>query len=90
MSSIQNQWLQLLTARLSRRVVGVVFLCVVVIEGIILVPSVLRREKEFLSQIEEVSSGQVTVIKQTTELDTSGEELLNKIEIGRASCRERV
>ncbi|NEP40917.1 MAG: SpoIIE family protein phosphatase, partial [Okeania sp. SIO2H7] len=79
MSSIQNQWLQLLTARLSRRVVGVVFLCVVVIEGIILVPSVLRREKEFLSQIEEVSSGQVTVIKQTTELDTSGEELLNKI-----------
>lgn len=79
MSSIQNKWLQLPTSRLSRRVVGVVFLCVIAIEGIILVPSVLRREKEFLSQIEEVSSGQVTVIKQTTELETSGEELLNKI-----------
>jgi serine phosphatase RsbU (regulator of sigma subunit) len=49
----------LLTARLSRHVVFWVFMSLVVVEAIILVPSVRRRERESLNQIQQVSSGKV-------------------------------
>ena len=49
-------------SRLSRRIVFWVFMGIVVIEGIILVPSVQRREQELLSQLKEISSGKVAWI----------------------------
>ena len=49
-------------SRLSRKVVFWVFMAIVVIEGIILVPSVKRREQELLSQLKEVSSGKIAWI----------------------------
>ncbi|HHP7230831.1 MAG TPA: PP2C family protein-serine/threonine phosphatase [Xenococcaceae cyanobacterium] len=52
-------------SRLSRRIVFWVFIGIVVIEGIILVPSVKRREQELLSQLKEVSSGKVAWILMT-------------------------
>jgi len=56
-------WLKVFSARLSRRLVFITFCCIVVIEAIILIPSVLRREKEFLNQISEVSEGKVATMK---------------------------
>ena len=67
------------TARLSRTVVFWVFTSVVVIEGLLLIPSVLQREREFLSQIGEVSAGKVGVIKQITPPDVSDAEFLAEV-----------
>jgi PAS domain S-box-containing protein len=49
-------FLAFLQARLSRQIAYWVFLSIVVIEIIILVPSVLRRERELLRYLEEVST----------------------------------
>ena len=55
-----RSWLpsELLNARLSRRIVFWVFLSIVVIEVIILVPSVYRRERELLNYLKALSSAQ--------------------------------
>ena len=55
-----RSWLpsELLNARLSRRIVFWVFLSIVVIEVIILVPSVYRRERELLNYLKAISSAQ--------------------------------
>ncbi|MEM6839830.1 MAG: PAS domain S-box protein [Cyanobacteria bacterium P01_C01_bin.120] len=45
-------------ARLSRRIVFWVFLSIVVIEAIILVPSVMRRERELLNYLRSLSAAQ--------------------------------
>ncbi len=60
---------------LSRRIVFWVFAGIVVIESIILVPSVQRRERELLSQIKQVSSGKVAWILITYP-DASEEEII--------------
>ena len=65
-------------SRLSQRIVFWVFMGIVVIEGIILVPSVQRREQELLSQLKEVSSGKVAWILITYP-NTSGEDLLTPL-----------
>ena len=49
--------------RLSRRLVFVVFISIVIIEGIILIPSVVRRKNEFFNRLKNVSEGQVNLIK---------------------------
>ena len=67
------------TQRLSRKVVFWVFAGVVAIETIILVPSVWRREREFLKQIAETSAGKVGVIKKVTPQETSKEEFLQQV-----------
>ncbi|MDY7024514.1 MAG: HAMP domain-containing protein, partial [Cyanobacteriota bacterium] len=66
-------------ARLSRRVVLLVFASIVSIEGILLIPSVLRRRKEYLSQIEEVSAGQVKVLVRTAPPNDSDGAFLSRI-----------
>ena len=63
---------------LSRRIVFWVFMGIVVIEGIILVPSVQRREQELLSQLKEVSSGKVAWILITYP-NISGKDLLTHL-----------
>lgn len=52
-------FLAFLNARLSRQIAYWVFLSIVVIEIIILVPSVLRRERELLRYLEEVSTAHI-------------------------------
>jgi sigma-B regulation protein RsbU (phosphoserine phosphatase) len=51
-----------LKSRLSRKIILWVFASIVVIEAIILIPSINRRERELLAQIKEVSSGKVAWI----------------------------
>lgn len=67
------------TARLSRTVVFWVFTSVILIEALLLIPSVLRREREFLSQIGEISAGKVGVIKKITPPDVSDAEFLEQV-----------
>ena len=47
-----------LTARLSKRIAYWVFLSIVVIEAVILVPSVMRRERELLNYLRSLSTAQ--------------------------------
>lgn len=64
-----------LSSPLSRKIIFWVFAGIIVIEGIILIPSVLRQEQELLAQIKEVSSGKVAWILITYP-KASGEELI--------------
>ncbi|MGF1457959.1 MAG: PAS domain S-box protein [Leptolyngbyaceae cyanobacterium] len=52
-------------ARLSRRIVFWVFLSIVVIEAIILVPSVMRRERELLDYLRSLSTAQAEGVLST-------------------------
>ncbi|WP_201278990.1 PAS domain S-box protein [Leptolyngbya iicbica] len=54
LQSLANLW----RSRLSRRIVFWVFLSIVVIEAIILVPSVMRRERELLNYLRSLSTAQ--------------------------------
>ncbi|MGF1523513.1 MAG: PAS domain S-box protein [Leptolyngbyaceae cyanobacterium] len=67
----------LLNARLSRRIVFWIFLSILVIEAIILVPSVLRRERELLEYLRSLSSAQAEgVLSVKSDLDTIDDEAL--------------
>ncbi|WP_287324985.1 PP2C family protein-serine/threonine phosphatase [Okeania sp. SIO1F9] len=67
-----------LKSKLSRRVVLCVFTSIIVIEAILLIPSVKRREKELLSQIKQMSSGKVAWILITYP-NASHTELVNHL-----------
>ncbi|MEL7313733.1 MAG: PAS domain S-box protein, partial [Cyanobacteria bacterium J06559_3] len=64
-------------ARLSRRIVFWIFLSILVIEAIILVPSVLRRERELLEYLRSLSSAQAEgVLSVKDDLDAIDDEAL--------------
>ncbi|MGD1714552.1 PP2C family protein-serine/threonine phosphatase [Dapis sp. BLCC M172] len=67
-----------LKSKLSRNVVLCVFTSIIIIEGILLIPSVRRREQELLSQIKQVSSGKVAWILMTYP-NASGKQLVNHL-----------
>ena len=60
------KWLKLRQSRLSWHIVFVAFASILLIEAMILIPSIIRREKELLNQLEEVSAGKVSVLTQIT------------------------
>ena len=64
-SSRRHDLSNLLVARLSRHIAFWVFVSLILIEAIILIPSVQRREREMLTQIRQVSSGKVLWIATT-------------------------
>ncbi|WP_008311532.1 PAS domain S-box protein [Leptolyngbya sp. PCC 6406] len=69
-------------ARLSRRIALWVFLSIVAIEAIILVPSVLRRERELLGYLKALSAAQATGLLVEVEPHTiPPEDLLRRMEI---------
>jgi serine phosphatase RsbU (regulator of sigma subunit) len=78
-SKIRNDLSNLLTARLSRHIVLWVFASLVVIEAMILIPSVQRREREMLNQIQQVSSGKVFWIA-TTYPNLSAEAFFDRVQ----------
>ncbi len=67
---------EFLNAKLSQRIVYWVFLSIVVIEVIILVPSVLRRERELLGYLRSLSTAQALGLLNTQDLDDLSGELL--------------
>jgi PAS domain S-box-containing protein len=67
-------------SRLSRRIALWIFLSIVVIEAIILVPSVLRRERELLNYLKALSTAQATGVLSTQDLDqASSTEILERL-----------
>lgn len=74
-----KQNLKLPTSRLSRRIVWWVFICVIVIETIIFIPSYKNRQKELLSRVKEGSSGEVSLIVHLSKPITSDEIFLQQI-----------
>lgn len=70
---------KLFRSPLSQRIIFGMFVSLVVIEGILLVPSVNRRRGELLDQIEEVSTGKVRWIV-TTYPTASGVELTKHLQ----------
>ncbi|MEM7715217.1 MAG: PP2C family protein-serine/threonine phosphatase [Cyanobacteria bacterium P01_A01_bin.68] len=58
--------LKLRKSRLSLFVVSVAFISIFIIEVIILIPSINRRKKELLTQIEEITEGKVSVLTEIT------------------------
>ena len=74
-----NNLLKLLTSSLSVRIVLWVFVSVIVIETIILIPSLMRRENELLSQLKDLSSASVSAVIQLAKPSTTDEELLSNL-----------
>lgn len=60
------KFLKVRKSRLSLLVVSVAFISIFLIEGILLIPSIIRREKELLNQIEEITEGKVSVLSEIT------------------------
>ena len=76
------RWLKLPQSRLSRHIVFVAFASILVVEAIILIPSIIRREKEFLNQLQEVSAGKVSVLTQITApgvVEETDEQILQQV-----------
>ncbi len=67
---------EFLNARLSQRIAYWVFLSIVVIEGVILVPSVLRRERELLGYLRAFSTAQALGRLDTATLANLQDEML--------------
>lgn len=74
-----RELLDLFTARLSRKVVLWIFAGIVVIEAIILIPSVRRHERSSLNQIQDLSFAKIIWIV-TAYPNLTSEELLNEVE----------
>ncbi|MGI9535972.1 MAG: PP2C family protein-serine/threonine phosphatase [Desulfocapsaceae bacterium] len=72
----ENRLLKLLTSSLSLRIVFWVFFSVIVIETIILIPSLMRRENELLSQLKETTSATVSVTLGVADLSTTDDQLV--------------
>jgi len=67
------------SARLSRRIVFWSFVSIVAIEGVILMPSAYRRERELLFQLEEISQAKLSAITQIVDSKPSDQERFNQI-----------
>lgn len=79
LSSKLQEFLGLFKSPLSLRIVFSVFVTFAVIEGLMLIPSVGRRQEEILSQHEEVSAGKVNWILMTYP-EADGAELLTHLQ----------
>ncbi|MGP1374446.1 MAG: PAS domain S-box protein [Almyronema sp.] len=68
-------------ARLSRRIVFWVFASIILIEGIILIPSVYRREQELLNYKQALAAAKASGLLTRTALPPSATELLSLLQI---------
>jgi serine phosphatase RsbU (regulator of sigma subunit) len=64
--------------RLSRRIVWWVFISVIVIETIILIPSFMKREKELISHLKEVSAARVEMIMELSANEVDDQKLFDR------------
>ena len=68
-------------SRLSRRIAFWVFISVIVIETLIFIPSYKSREKELLSQLNEISLARVGLIMKIAKPDASDSELFQHVKM---------
>ncbi|WP_299491161.1 PAS domain S-box protein [Acaryochloris sp. IP29b_bin.137] len=81
MSFRSHPFTQLFQARLSRRIELWVFLSIIVIEAIILIPSVYRREDELLKHLTEISAAKATGVLANEEDEITDQTVLDKLEV---------
>jgi PAS domain S-box-containing protein len=83
MTAFKARWQSVtdfLNAKLSQRIVYWVFVSIVVIEGVILVPSVLRRERELLGYLRSLSTAQTLGLLEGQNLQNlAGQDLANQL-----------
>ena len=77
----ENKIVGLFTSSLSLRIVLWVFFSVIVIEAIILIPSLKNQEDMLLSQMEEITAVELSLIFQLADSSTTDEELIDKIKL---------
>jgi sigma-B regulation protein RsbU (phosphoserine phosphatase) len=66
-------------ARLSKRVIFFVFSSIIAIEGILLIPSVMKKNEDLIEQVREITAGKVAVAMQTVKPEASGQEILSRV-----------
>ncbi len=66
-------------SRLSRRIAFWVFISVILIETLIFIPSYKNRQKELLTQLQEISAARITLIMQIAKPDSTDSELFQLI-----------
>lgn len=72
---------QLFQARLSRRIELWIFLSIILIEAIILIPSVYRREGELLQRLTDISAAKATGVLANEEEAITDERLLAQLQV---------
>ena len=77
----ENKIVGLFTSSLSLRIVLWVFFSVIVIEAIILIPSLKNQEDMLLSQMEEITAVELSLIFQLADSSTTDEELIENIKL---------
>ncbi|MGF1525144.1 MAG: adenylate/guanylate cyclase domain-containing protein [Leptolyngbyaceae cyanobacterium] len=80
MASILQSSIGLLRSRLSRRIVSWVFFSLILIEGVVFVPSYRRRQREELRELEELSSEVLFTAKVSAMMAGDHTTLLEKIQ----------
>ena len=70
----------LLNARLSRRIVLSVFASIVLIEALILLPSIYRRQQELLSQLKEISAAETSGALRMLPTGTTDRQVLARLQ----------
>jgi class 3 adenylate cyclase len=80
MASILQSSVGLLRSRLSRRIVSWVFLSIIVIEGVIFVPSFYRRYREKLGELQELSSEVLFTAKASAMLQGDAAAVLQLVQ----------
>ena len=80
MAQNHGAFLKLLTSKLSRRIVFWVFVSVIVIETIILIPSLIRRQAELLSQMEMVTEAKLALLLQEMPREITPESMWIRVQ----------
>jgi signal transduction histidine kinase len=72
-------WRNLFRARLSRRIVLSVFASIVLIEAVILLPSIERRQQELLVQLKEISAAETSGALRMLPAGTTDQQVLSRL-----------
>lgn len=70
----------LFQARLSRQIVLSVFASIVLIEALILLPSIYRRQHELLSQLKEISAAETSGALRMLPAGTTDRQVLDRLQ----------
>ena len=70
----------LFRARLSRRIVLSVFASILLIEALILLPSIYRRQQELLSQLKEISAAETSGALRMLPAGTTDQQVLSRLQ----------
>lgn len=80
-----RRFIERFQSRLSKRIVLLIFGSIVVIETILIIPSIAKRKQEILSQLKEVSDAKITWIMMSYSKDSDAKILAEVAQLDRMS-----